>query len=69
VCDLADPQNTNLTILQPTFGAGYELRSKSEKWAILGGLSYGHEWNIRREGLEVGERSMGMLTFSIARRL
>jgi hypothetical protein len=60
---------TRISVLQPTLGAGYAFRSKSEKWAALIGLAFGQEFNIKTKGDAVGEGGISLLTFSITRRL
>ena len=60
---------TEITVLQPTFGVGYQFRSKSENWAATAGATFGREWNVKTEGEEVGQGGISLLVFSISRRL
>jgi hypothetical protein len=70
VCRFFRPYGVSrIIILQPTLGAGYAFRSKSEKWAALIGLAFGQEFNIKTKGDAVGEGGISLLTFSITRRL
>lgn len=60
---------TKIAVLQPTIGAGYQLRSKNENWAATLGVAFGREWNISTQGAEVGQGGISLLTFSVTRRL
>ena len=60
---------TNITVLQPTLGVGYQFRSKSEKWAATIGATFGQEWNVKTKDEEVGQGGISLLTFSVTRRL
>lgn len=63
------PQTTNITVLQPTIGVGYQFRSKSEKWAATIGATFGREWNVKTKGEEVGQGGISLLAISVTRRL
>ena len=67
-CDVI-PQTTNITVLQPTLGVGYQFLSKSENWAATLGATFGREWNVKTKGEEVGQGGISLLVFSVTRRL
>ena len=56
---------SKITVLQPTFGVGYQFRSESEKWAATIGATFGREWNVKTKGEEVGQGGISLLSFSV----
>ena len=60
---------TNITVLQPTIGVGYQFLTKNEKWSATVGLTIGREINIRTKGEEVGQGGISILSASVMRRL
>ena len=70
--DIAIPDitgQTDITVLQPTIGVGYQLRSQNNNWAATLGLTVGREVNIKTKGESVGQGGITIGTISITRRL